>query len=165
MEKSVTILFLYVDVNGLNDKFVNINVPTPHSNIYNDLCFVPLENPFSFRYVNQLEVLESSMKSDAVGSDDLDPLFLKALSSKLNFLLIYSIQFYLCQHSLMNGNSRRSFIMKSRRCITSLAVVVDDLKLKLDENYITFIVLRDHTKFDTVDHKILLKKLQTLSFF
>ena len=59
-----------VDVNGLNHKFVNINVPTYDSNIYNDLCFVPVENPFSFRCVNQLEVLESSssVKSNAVGS-------------------------------------------------------------------------------------------------
>ena len=37
-----------VYVNDLNHKFVNFNVPTPDSNIYNDLCFVPLENPFSF---------------------------------------------------------------------------------------------------------------------
>ena len=40
------------------------------------------------------------------------------------------------------------------------------LRLKLDENYMAFIVLLDHTKaFDTVDHKILLKKLQTLFLF
>ena len=38
--------------------------------------------------------------------------------------------------------------------------VVDDLRIKLDENYVAFLVLLDHTKaFDTVDHKILLKKL------
>ena len=74
-----------VDVNGLNHKFVNINAPTPESNIYNDLCFVPLENHFSFRCVNQLEVLESlsSVKSNAVGSDDFDTLFVKALSPRL----------------------------------------------------------------------------------
>ena len=53
--------------------------------IVSDLCFVPLENPFSFRCVNLFEVLEylSSVKSNADGSDDLDPLFLKVLSPRL----------------------------------------------------------------------------------
>ena len=58
--------------------------------------------------------------------------------------------------------------MKAKSCTTALVNVVGDLRLKLDENYIAFLVLLDHTKaFDTVDHKILLmKKLQlTLSFF
>ena len=56
--------------------------------------------------------------------------------------------------------------MKSRSCTTALVNVVDDLRLKLDENYIAFLVLLDHTKaFDMVDHKILLKKLQTLFHF
>ena len=50
--------------------------------------------------------------------------------------------------------------MKARSCTTTLVNVVDDLRLKLDANYIAFLVLLDHTKaFDTVDHKILLKKL------
>ena len=47
-----------VNVNALNDKFVNINIPTPDSSIYDDLYFVPLENPCSFHCVNLLEVLE-----------------------------------------------------------------------------------------------------------
>ena len=34
-----------VDVNAFNNKFVNINVSTPGSSIYDDFCFVPLENP------------------------------------------------------------------------------------------------------------------------
>ena len=47
-----------VDVNALNDKFVNINVSIPDSSLNDDLCFVPLENRFSFRCINLLEVLE-----------------------------------------------------------------------------------------------------------
>ena len=48
-----------------------------------------------------------------------------------------------------------------------IANVVEDLGLKLDElDYIAFLVLLDHTKaFYTVDHKILLKKLQILLNF
>ena len=60
----------------------------------------------------------------------------------------------------------QSGFMKARSCCTALVDVVDDLRLKLDENYIVFLVLLDHTKaFDTVDHEILLKKLQTLFHF
>ena len=86
-----------VDVKGLNDKFVKINVPTPDSNIYNDLCFVPLENPFSFRCVKQLEALEclSSPKSNANGSDDLDPLFSKAFFLTIFYLNKIHLQYLL----------------------------------------------------------------------
>ena len=201
-----------VDINGLYHKFVNINVPTPDSNILNDLCFVPLENTFSFCCVNQLEVLECffSVQSNAVGSDKLDPLFLKALSprllpyfthlfnsvltmsafpdewkrSKINpksnnqfrpiaILLFLSkvmenlIAIQMNNYLLSNNflSDRQSGFMKVRSC-TALVDVVDDLRLKLDENYIAFLVLFDHTNaFDTVDHEMLLKKLQTLFHF
>ena len=66
-----------VDVNVLNDTFVNIIASTHDSGIYDDLYFVPRENPFSFRCVNQLEAFEClySVKSNAIGSVDLHPLF------------------------------------------------------------------------------------------
>ena len=198
-----------VDINGLNHKFININIPTP------DLFFVPLENPFSFRCVNQLEVLEclSSVKSNAVGSDDLDPLFLKALSPRLlphfthlfNLVLTMSsfpdewkrskiilipksnnefrpiailpflskvmenliarqMNNYLESNNFLSD--RQSGFMKARSCITALVDIVDGLRLKLDKNYIPFLVFLDHTKaFDTVDHEILLKKLQKFFHF
>ena len=42
---------------------------------------------------------------------------------------------------------------------SGLVDVVNDLRLKLDENYIAFVVILDYTKvFDTVDHEILLSK-------
>ena len=50
--------------------------------------------------------------------------------------------------------------MKAKNKTTTLVDVVDGLRLKLDENYIAFLILLDHTKaFDTVDHKILFKEL------
>ena len=56
--------------------------------------------------------------------------------------------------------------MKAKSCTTALVDVVDDLRLKFDENYIAFLVLLDHTKaLDIVVHKILLKKLHTLFHF
>ena len=70
------------DVNKLNDQIVNSKIPTSIGNLYDDLCCVPPQYSFSFRCVSQLEDLEciSLVKSNAVGSDDLDPLFMKALT-------------------------------------------------------------------------------------
>ena len=55
--------------------------------------------------------------------------------------------------------------MNARSRITALINVVDNLRLKLDDNCIAFLVLLNHTKaFDPVDHKVLLRKLQTFHF-
>ena len=56
--------------------------------------------------------------------------------------------------------------MKDRICTVALLNVVEDLRLELDENSVSFLVLLDHTKaFDTVNHKILLNKLLKLFNF
>ena len=56
-------------------------------------------------------------------------------------------------------SNRQSGFMKARSCTTALVDLVDDLRSKLDENYIAFLLLLDHTKaFDTADHEIFLKK-------
>ena len=55
--------------------------------------------------------------------------------------------------------------MKARSCATALVDVVAELRLKLDENYIAFLVLLDHTQ-DTVDHKYIIEEAtDTFSFF
>ena len=59
---------------------------------------------------------------------------------------------YLVSNNFLSD--RQSGFMKARSCTTAL--------VKFSENYITFLVLLDHT---TVDHEILLKKLQTLFHF
>ena len=63
---------------------ININVPIPGSSTYDDLCFVPLENTICYRCVNKLEALGCllSTNSNLIGPDDLDPLFLNALSPR-----------------------------------------------------------------------------------
>ena len=56
--------------------------------------------------------------------------------------------------------------MKARSCTTALINVVDYLRLTLYDNYIAFLFPLDHTKaFDTVDQKVLLRKLHTLIHF
>ena len=43
--------------------------------------------------------------------------------------------------------------MKATSCTTALVDEFDGLRLELDENFIEFLFLLDHTKaFDTVDH-------------
>ena len=53
-----------VDVNGFDDKFVVINLQTPDSNIHNDIWIVPLENAFSYRCANQLEVFVKMLSNE-----------------------------------------------------------------------------------------------------
>ena len=73
-----------IDVKKLNDQFVSSKILTAISNQYDDLCYPP-EHTFSFRCVNQFQLFKcfSQIKSNAVGSDGLDPLFVKALAPKL----------------------------------------------------------------------------------
>ena len=74
-----------VDVNKPSDQFVHSRVPTAIGNMYYDLCCVPPQYSFSFRCVDQFKVLEciSALKSNAIGSDDFDPLFLEVLTPRL----------------------------------------------------------------------------------
>lgn len=74
-----------INVNELNRKFVNINIPPPAQNIYDDLCSVPIKNQFSFRCVSQCEVLLSfaAVKSKSTGLDEINPHFLGMLMPKL----------------------------------------------------------------------------------
>ena len=63
------------------------------------------------------------------------------------------IYFTLTQSGLMNGRNRT----------TALINVVKYLRSKPDKNSVAFLALLDHTKvFDTVYHKVLLKKLRKL---
>ena len=73
-----------VGVNKFNEQFVHSRVPAFIGNMYDDLCCVPPQYPISFRCVVQFEVLQciTSVKSNAIASDDLDPLYLKILTPK-----------------------------------------------------------------------------------
>ena len=133
-----------------------------------------------------------SVKSNAIGSDDLDPLFLKILTSRrlpfcthlfntvltkstfpdewkltkiipipktnnefrpiavLPFLskvmenmIARQINSYLESHKYLTVC--QSGFMKGKSCTIGLLNVVEDLRLKLDENSISFLVLLDHT--------------------
>lgn len=214
-DKSISVCEVDVDVNDLNHKFVNINIQPPTSRFYDDLCTVSIENCFSFRCVNQNEVCESicAVKSKAVGMDDMNPTFLKAITQKIlpflthlfnsiltksefplgwklskiipipkqnnDFRPIAILPFlskvmenimckqmnqYLSQQKLLSDF--QSGFVKGKSCITALTDVVEDLRSKLDNNMVSFLTLLDHSKaFDTVNHSILLKKLEKFFYF
>ena len=86
------------------------------------------------------------------------------LSKIMENLIARQMNNYLVRNNFLSD--RQLGFMKARSCTTASVDVVYDLRLKLNENYIMFLIILDHTKaFDTVDHKILLKKLQTLFHF
>lgn len=213
--KEVVVSNLNIDLNSLNRHFINIDVHIPNNNVYENLCYVPIEFGFCFRCVDQCEVLESflTIKSHAVGMDNVNPIFLKALLPKLlpyithifNTILTKSsypstwkqskiiplpktnnefrpiailpflskvfenIMFkqmscYLNDNDLLSD--RQSGFRKGRSCVSALLDVVEELREKLDEKMISFLILLDHSKaFDTVVHSILLTKLEKIFNF
>lgn len=60
-----------VDVNKFNVQFVNFKILTSFGNLYDDLCCVPTQYSFSFQFEALICIL--AIKSNVVGSDDLDP--------------------------------------------------------------------------------------------
>lgn len=204
-----------VDVDKLNEKFVNIHIDSPEQNLYDELNIVPAETSFSFRCVNQLEVRKSllSIKSNAEGLDGINPRFLKLIVPKLlpflthlfNTILTKSIfpdvwkkakiipipknngefrpiailpclskamenimknqiNVYINERNLLT--EKQSGFRQRRSCTTVLIDVVEELRSKLDNDMVSFLVLLDHSKaFDTVDHLTLLTKLQKLFNF
>lgn len=73
-----------IDANELNDKFVNIPMVVPDISYYQTNNILHHEE-FSFNGVSELEVLTScfSIKSNAVGADEINPKFLKIILPQL----------------------------------------------------------------------------------
>lgn len=86
------------------------------------------------------------------------------LSKAFEKLLHVQITKYLTNNNLLT--SKQSGFRAKNSCITALADVAEDLRKELDEGQMTMLVLLDHSKaFDTVDHIILLQKLEKMMHF
>lgn len=74
-----------IDVNSVNENFINIPMVEADRNYYHDIDEVLEHDNFSFIGVNQHDVLSSclSIKSNAVGADGIHPRFIKMLLPQL----------------------------------------------------------------------------------
>lgn len=209
------------DVNAdlLNKQFIgdnsDVNSTDICTNFYSSYCNVSVENRFTFRCVNHIEILNGvrSIKSNAIGLDELNPKFLKLLlpnilpylahifntiltkstfptawkytkiipipkstkdfrpiailpylSKVLESMMYVQINDYLHKNCLLSD--RQSGFRSKRSCVTALLDVTEDLRARMDDNMVSFLVLLDHSKaFDNVSHPILLTKLDKLYNF
>ncbi|XP_075151092.1 uncharacterized protein LOC142225202 [Haematobia irritans] len=86
------------------------------------------------------------------------------LSKVLERIMNEQIIKYLDNFKLLS--EKQSGFRKQRNCISALTEVIETIRQRLDEKMVSFLVLLDHSKaFDTVDHKMLLSKLEKLFFF
>ncbi|XP_075157817.1 uncharacterized protein LOC142231083 [Haematobia irritans] len=203
-----------IDINDLNEIFANQTALGNQNNnsaceclpSCGDLSF----EEFTFKCVDQYDVRKSflSIKSNAVGMDELNPKFLKLLlpiclpyfthifntvltksifpntwkytkiiplpkpnkefrpiailpylSKVLERLMYEQINTYIISKKLLT--ERQSGFRPMRSCATVLTDVVEYLRSKMDQNLVSILVLLDHSKaFDTVNHSILVQKLQ-----
>ena len=82
------------------------------------------------------------------------------LSKVLEVLLDKQISSFFEENNLIT--EKQSEFGNEHNCITSLIDVVEDLREKIDNNRVGFLLLSDHSKaFDCVNHFILCKKLQS----
>lgn len=95
-----------VTLNELNAKFINRYFPPPIGNVYENMCFAPVENQFSFLCVDVMEVYKSFMiiKSKAVDIDDNHPItILPYLSKLLENIINKQMRLYLNEQYLLTG--------------------------------------------------------------
>lgn len=88
-----------IDINKLNENFIKLNSSVNNSNIYSCVHTAPIENDFSFRCVDNNEVMESifAIKSNAIGTDELCPIFIKFVLPKLLTYITYLLNSIITQ--------------------------------------------------------------------
>lgn len=86
------------------------------------------------------------------------------LSKVFEKLLHQQMHSYIQDNGLLTD--RQSGFRSKHSCTTALIDVSEEIRASIDDGYITFLVLLDHSKaFDTVDHNILCMKLKTMFKF
>ncbi|XP_059223232.1 uncharacterized protein LOC131997010 [Stomoxys calcitrans] len=82
-----------VNLNQLNELFTKVGNSSTSNDFYSCLQTVPIEHDFSFQCVNSTDVMKSitSIKSNAVGTDDVSPIFIKLLMPQLLPYITYLI--------------------------------------------------------------------------
>ena len=81
-----------IDVNDLNEKFINISMPATNRNYYENYT-IPFRfnSVFRFSCINELDVVKHflKIKSNAIGLDKIEPIFIKSILPKLLPFLVH----------------------------------------------------------------------------
>jgi len=99
------------------------------------------------------------------GNNEFRPISILPFFSKvLERLMFNQISDYICTHSFLS--KKQSGFRRKHSCITALIEVIENIRQRIDDNEVCFLILLDHTKaFDTVDHELLVFKLTHLFGF
>lgn len=143
----------------LHPTFVKILLPVVLSyitHIFNSIVTTSTF-PNSWKYAKVLPIPKTG--------GDFRPIAILPFLSKVFERLIYGqINEFVVNSNLLTD--MQSGFRPKLSCVSTLIKVSEDIRSRLDENNMVFLVLLDHTKaFDAVDHMVLLMKLEKFFHF
>lgn len=150
------------DATGLDDIhpfFIKLLLPIilPYiTHIYNFIVMTS-SYPTAWKYAKVLPIPKSDKEYRPIA-------ILPFISKAFERLLHNQINSFIMNNNLLTD--KQSGFRTRLSCVTALTKVTEDIRYCLDGNQIAFLILLDHSKaFDTVDHNILLLKLEGLFNF
>ena len=151
-----------IDVNKLNNQFVYSDVLDPLFLIVLTLRFLPYYTPLFNTVLTKSTFPDESILTKIFPIPKINSGFRSI--AIFPFLLVMGNIVAKQINNHLESTKHLTFsqtgFMKGRSCTTALLNVIENLKLELKKNSVSFFFLLDHSKaFDTVTHKILLNKL------
>lgn len=148
-----------VGYDGVNPKFIKIILPyiLPQITHLFNMIITTSNYPSKWKHAKIIPI----PKSD----NDYRPIAILPYLSKVFERLIHTqMSKYIYDNNLLTD--RQSGFRPKHSCISALIDVSEELRRKVDDNMVSFLVLLDHSKaFDTVEHSILCLKLRYMCNF
>lgn len=148
-----------VGEDGMSIRFIKLVLPyitNLLTHIFNH-CITTSTFPKLWKVAN---VIPIAKKASATSPSDYRPIsILPVFSKSLESLMCSQIQEYISANGLLSPmqSGFRSF----HSCKSAALKLLDDLRVEYDKGHISYICLLDFSKaFDSVDHKLLCKKLK-----
>ena len=142
-----------VGLDNINPKFLKILLPylLPYIlNLFNTIIMTS-KYPSSWKNAKVIPVPKSNNEFRPIS-------ILSYLSKVFESLMHEQINNFLLLNKFLTD--KQSGYRSNHSCITALLKVTEDLRARIDDNEIAFLVLLDHSKaFDTIDHNVLISKL------